>query len=157
RLAEHLVSLGHRQIGVLAAPANVASTQDRIAGLREVVEAAGGALHVRHGAPNREEGHAGAPELLRHGVTAIVGTADQMALGAQAWLREHGVAVPEAMSVAGFNDITAAQDTWPALTTVRLPLQKMGAAALELATNARRTTEVRVRRFETELVVRGST
>ncbi|GAA4430625.1 LacI family DNA-binding transcriptional regulator [Georgenia halophila] len=157
RLAEHLVGLGHRRIGVLAAPATVASTRERVAGLREVVEAAGGVLHVRHGAPSREEGHAGTPELMAYGVTALVGTADQMALGALARLREQGLTVPGEVSVAGFNDITAAQDAWPALTSVRLPLREMGAAALRLATSLQADAGPRVRRLGTELVVRAST
>lgn len=71
---------------------------------------------------------------LAHGdVTAIVGSADQLAIGAMAYLRDHGMHVPDDVSVAGFNDITVAADLQPALATVRPPLREMGQTALAIA------------------------
>jgi len=159
QLGAHLAGLGHREIGVVAGDPAVASTLERVAGLRETVGAVGGTLVVRHGPATRDGGHDGAAELLaRHpGLTAIVGTADQMAIGALAHLREARRAVPEGLSVAGFNDIAVARDLVPALTTVRLPLRAMGAAALEMALAAAPTAEPLVSELGTELVVRGST
>jgi LacI family transcriptional regulator len=48
-------------------------------------------------------------------------------------LRSRGIAVPERVSVVGFDDMPIAQDVTPALTTVRLPLADMGARAMSLA------------------------
>lgn len=158
-LGEHLVGLGHRHVAILAGAANVASTIERVAGLREAVEGAGGTLRVRHGAPTRDGGWAGTEAVLRAHpeVTALVGSADQMAIGALAYLREHGRTVPGRMSVAGFNDIAVARDLEPSLTTVRLPLREMGRAALDVATTTAPDGELLVRTLRTELVVRRST
>lgn len=158
-LAEHLLELGHRDIGVVSGPQNVGSSRERVAGLREVVEAAGGRVHVRHGAPTREAARAGAHELLtaHPGLTAIVGSADQLAIGAMNYLRDQGRDVPGDVSVAGFNDIDVASDVQPALTTVHLPLREMGEAALRIALEPAPDTGPVIRRLGVELVVRDST
>ncbi|MGC0273932.1 LacI family DNA-binding transcriptional regulator [Pseudactinotalea sp. Z1739] len=159
-LAEHLVGLGHRHIGVLAGPANVGSTVERLAGLRQVIGAAGGTLHVRHGSPTRDDAYDGAGGILaeRPEITALVGSADQMAMGAMAWLRDQGRKVPDEVSVAGFNDIDVARDLSPALTTVRLPLRTMGEEALTIALDETGADQPHtVRWLESELLVREST
>lgn len=156
-LGRHLLSLGHRQIGVLVGVANVSSTIERLDGLRSVVAEAGGALHLRHGEATRDAGYTGAGELLaaHPATTALVGTADQMAIGALSWLREHGRRVPEEVSVAGFNDISVSRDLQ--LTSVRLPLRQMGAAALDLALTPAPDQELIETALPTQLVVRATT
>lgn len=161
-LGSHLVDLGHRDIGMLAGRANVGSTNERIGGIRQAVEASGGKLHVRHGAPTRDDAYDGAAGLLTSHpeVTALVGSADQLAIGALAWLRDQGRSVPGDVSVAGFNDIEVARDLEPSLTTVRLPLRRMGEAALTMALTAGEAgpdAERRIRHLETQLIVRRST
>src|SRR5699024_11031412 len=83
KLASHLVHLDHRDVGVLAGPKDVESTVERVEGLREVITRAGGSVQVHHGAPTRQAAYAGAQQLLRShvGLTALVGTADQLAIG----------------------------------------------------------------------------
>ena len=60
---------------------------------------------------------------------------DVMAMGALARLRAGGLQVPADMALAGFDDIATLRDVYPPLTTVRLPLKRMGemAAGLILA------------------------
>lgn len=158
-LAEHMVGLGHANVGILAGMSNVESTIERVRGLRSVVEDAGGAVHVHYGAASRDGGHDGADHLTdaHPEITALVGSADQMAIGALAFARERDIAVPDQISVAGFNDIGVARDVHPPLTTVHLPLTDMGAAALELATTQSASNTVLTRQLEVELVVRDST
>jgi LacI family transcriptional regulator len=153
------VDLGHRELVLLAGPENVRSTVDRVTGLRRVIEENGGVLHIRYGAPTRDDAYDGAGEMLSTypGATAVVGSADQLAIGAMTWLREHGRSVPRDVSVAGFNDISLARDLEPALTTVRLPLREMGEAALTLALEADSAAAPRVRKLGTEVIVRTST
>ncbi|WP_309129504.1 LacI family DNA-binding transcriptional regulator [Microbacterium sp.] len=157
-LARHLVGLGHREIIVLAGPENVGSTLERVGGLNEIIGGAGGTLRIRYGAPTRDDAYRGAGEMFAQHprATAVVGTADQLAIGAMTWLREHGFRVPIDVSVAGFNDISLASDLEPALTTVRLPLRRMGEDALRLALDEH-AAEPRVRHLSTRLVVRAST
>ncbi len=157
-LGDHLVSLGHRRVGMVAGNPGLASTQERIAGVREAIENAGGEVHVRHVPQTREGGLDGAAALCAEhpNLTAVVGSADQMALGAMQFIRDQGRRIPEDVAVAGCNDISAAQDAYPQLTSVRLPLREMGATALRLAL-ADASAEPVTRLFEPTLVVRGST
>jgi len=157
QLGRHLTGLGHRQVGVLVGVASVSSTVERLTGLRSAVEAAGGVLHLRHGSPTRDSGYAGAGELLaaHPEITALVGTADQMAIGALSWLREHDRPVPEQVSVAGFNDIAVSRDL--ELTSVRLPLRQMGATALQIALAPAPGDALVQTELPTELVVRATT
>jgi LacI family transcriptional regulator len=57
---------------------------------------------------------------------------DVMALGALARLRAAGLSVPGDVAVAGFDDISTLRDVYPPLTTVALPLKRMGEMAASL-------------------------
>ena len=136
RLARALVSLGHRRFAVLGGPRALFTARDRLEGFRQgLAESGGTADEVVEGAFTRDGGHASALDLLRRGTSAtcVFAVNDVMAVGAMAALRERGVAVPDGMSVAGFDDIATLRDTVPALTTVRLPLEEMGEQAARLA------------------------
>ncbi len=135
RLACALVELGHRRFAVLCGPAGLLTARDRLEGFRQgLAEAGGVAADVVEGGFTRDGGHAVALELLGRGTasTCVFAVNDVMAVGAMAALRERGVPVPQAMSVAGFDDIATLRDTVPALTTVRLPLEEMGEQAARL-------------------------
>src|SRR2546423_14665909 len=70
-----------------------------------------------------------ASEPLPDCVSAVT---DVMAMGALARLRAGGLAVPADIALAGFDDILTLRDVYPPLTTVRLPLKRMGEMAAEL-------------------------
>jgi DNA-binding LacI/PurR family transcriptional regulator len=78
-----------------------------------------------------------AREQLKAGLRAdaLVCATDQMAMGALRALAEAGTAVPGEVAVTGFDDIPAAAQINPALTTLRQPLDKMVAAAFERVVN----------------------
>lgn len=164
-LGAHLAGLGHERVGVLSGLGPVTSTGDRLAGLAAGLGREPRVLEVT---PTRDGGYSGAGALLAAdpGITAVVGTADQMAIGALAYCSDHGIRVPQDVSVAGCNDIWVARDLTPSLTTVHLPLQEMGAAALRLAVAARGGSAggdgavdgaPATAAFPVDLVVRGST
>ena len=71
-------------------------------------------------------------------------------------LRARGLCVPGDVSVAGFDDLPAAADVTPALTTVRLPLTDMGERAMAMALDAD-SRKQRVVRLDAELVLRERT
>lgn len=155
QIGEHLAALGHRDVLILAGNPALTSTVDRIEGVREAL---GDGVRVRPAGGTRDAAHAATGEAMAEfpGTTAVVGTADQMAIGAMVWLRENGYSIPGDVSVVGCNDIWVSRDLTPALTTVSLPLHQMGAAALELGVRARKEGPVD-QTFEPELVVRDST
>jgi LacI family transcriptional regulator len=80
-----------------------------------------------------ELGYPFAKQLLARGkpFTALFAYNDISAIGSIRALREAGLRVPEDVSVIGFDDIHGAAYHNPALTTVRQPLERMGAIAAE--------------------------
>jgi LacI family transcriptional regulator len=62
----------------------------------------------------------------------VFAVTDVMAVGALAAARDAGVAVPDDVKVAGFDDIPTLRDIVPALTTVRVPLEELGVLAVQL-------------------------
>ncbi len=160
-LAERLAGLGYRRFAVLAGPTNLVTARDRLAGFRQGLARSGVELSgddVVHGPFTRDGGHEAALEVLARSsdVDCVFAVNDVMAVGAMAALRGHGVGLPESMGVAGFDDIATLRDVTPSLTTVRLPLESLGADAVDLvlqpAPAAPRMTRVRG-----EVVVREST
>ncbi|MFD2350382.1 LacI family DNA-binding transcriptional regulator [Nonomuraea ferruginea] len=131
-LARALAGLGHTRFAVLAGPPHLMTAADRCAGFTSALRELGlPEPLVLHGPFDRDGGYAAA---RRTGdATCVFAVNDVMAVGALAAYREHGIRVPQDVSVAGFDDIATLRDQVPALTTVRLPLKDMGARALELA------------------------
>ena len=68
----------------------------------------------------------------RPGIDAVFVASDIMAAGALHALRRAGRRVPDDVAVIGFDDLPLAQHTQPPLTTIRQPLERVGAAAAEL-------------------------
>ncbi|MFF1465815.1 LacI family DNA-binding transcriptional regulator [Streptomyces sp. NPDC058330] len=163
RLTEHLLELGHRRIGYVAGPLERTTTRHRLEGHREAMKAAG--LHgdeeslTVHGPYDRRSGYDATRELLaREGeVTAVVAANDTVALGACAAVRDHGLRIPEDVSVAGFDDLPFSVDAMPALTTVRLPLAEAGARAGRLAMGKEKAPAGGIATIDAELMARGST
>ncbi len=150
QVASHLLALGHRRIGVISGPSTLATSQSRLDGFESVTKP----VVVVESDFTREGGRAAALTLLRGSddVTAIFAHNDLMAVGALVALRELG---REGVSVVGFDDLPVAVDVTPALTTVRLDLDGIGASAMELVLSdqpAGRSVAA-----EAKLVVREST
>jgi LacI family transcriptional regulator len=160
-IGTEVFGLGHRRVGVVAGPAVLTTTSDRLAGLRRAAREHGSTVpgrRIAYADFDRDGGAAAAAGLLDAdpGLTAIVALNDSMAVGALATLRSLGRAVPGDVSVTGFDDMPIARDVTPALTTVRLPLAEMGARAMAIALEAD-GDERRVERIPAELVRRAST
>ena len=154
-VGRHLAELGHRRIGVVAGPLELNTVADRIAGLREGTADSDAELTVVSKAFTREGGIDGAREMQGRGLTAIVGLNDAMAIGILSELRQHGIRVPDDLSVVGFDDIAVAADVAPALTTARIPMFDMGQHAVALILRPA-SDEARTVATTHELVVRGS-
>jgi LacI family transcriptional regulator, galactose operon repressor len=100
-------------------------------------------------------------DVLAHGTPlprAIVCANDQTAIGVMYTLAQHGIRVPQDVAVTGFDDIPVARHLHPQLTTIRQPIQKLGATAFDvlyaLISGERRPAAEVV--LPTSLVIRGS-
>ena len=107
-----------------------------------------------------ESGYTLGTDLCRHpDVTAVFAANDQMALGLLRALHERGRAVPDEVSVVGFDDMAESAYFWPPLTTVRQSFADVGRRAVdtlltEIASGDRQVTSIIV---PTTLVLRSST
>lgn len=160
-IAEHLLGLGHRRIAIVSGSRGLSTIDDRLAGVEAALQDVGlslSELPLYEAVFTRAGGKSVAERLLDEhpDTTAVLALNDDMAIGVLSVLRSRGVAVPDRVSVTGFDDVTVAQDLAPSLTTVRLPMTEMGEQALTLAL---KPPSARPRRRTTRhtLVVRGST
>lgn len=160
-ICEHVLSLGHRRLALASGSTGLTTVADRLEGIGKALAGAGLSLDdvlLVEAAFTREGGRTAALRILQQqpGTTAILALNDDMAIGVLSVLRERDIAVPAQMSVTGFDDVAVAQDLSPSLSTVRLPMPRMGELALE---QTLRPPAARPRRRATghKLVVRDST
>jgi LacI family transcriptional regulator len=161
---EHLLSLGHRRIGAITGPADMLCSLARLDGYRSALDRAGVAADpalIRYGNFEHEGGFARAVELLRQPgrPTAIFAGSDQQAFGVYEAARQHGLRIPDDLSVVGFDELPVSRWASPPLTTVRQPLAEMGSAAAQMLGELIDGVPLRTSRVElsTDLHIREST
>ena len=132
--AQYLLSLGHPGVHFVGGPQTSMDGQEREAGWRSALAAAGIAPPpVITGDWSSRSGYqAGLDLAARPEVTAVLCANDQMALGVLRAMAEAGRAVPDDVSVVGFDDIPEAEFFRPSLTTVRQDFNELGSRALRL-------------------------
>jgi DNA-binding LacI/PurR family transcriptional regulator len=171
--AEHLRELGHERVAVLSfvtalgpgGSLELDLSAERLEGYKEGLAEAWDAGLVRTVRPNaRQPALDATRELLRapDPPTAILAMSDILAIGALEAAAEEGVAVPEELSVVGFDDSPVALHATPPLTTVAQPHEEKGRLAaqwlMEEVERGQRPADGRRRAIlPTELVVREST
>ncbi|MBI3578247.1 MAG: LacI family DNA-binding transcriptional regulator [Ignavibacteriales bacterium] len=165
----HLISLGHKRIGMLNANIESLPARERFKGFQRALREAGITLdpmYVRKSTSTkldgftREEGYKLIKEFIAYGSempTAIFVSSDIQAIGALAALTEAGLRCPEDISIVGFDDIEFAGNL--GLTTIRQPMAQMGAFAAERL--AERMSDLQLQpihnTFVPSLVIRKST
>jgi alanine racemase len=165
--ATHLLGLGHRDLALIVLPPARAEKEvtpvvaRRLAGYRAAVDAAGAPEPLLLRAEATLAAGAAAFEALatrRPRPTAVLAMSDMAALGVIDAARAAGVAVPEELSVVGYDDVPVAAWSTPPLTTVRQPTAAKARLAAELL-----IAQMTGRRADspaplpTELVIRGTT
>jgi LacI family transcriptional regulator len=162
-LVEGLVRLGHRRIAHILGPSEHGACQWRYEGYRQALAQAGITVDptlVVQGAFSFESGVEAANRLLDlpEPPTAIFAANDDMAAGVIRAAAERGVAVPQALSVCGFDDTPIARQLYPTLSTVRQPTAEMAhKATTELLARIRSPQAGRMVRVEHEVLFREST
>ncbi len=163
----HLYQLGHRKIAFMRGGSHSSDADDRwtclmaVARDLKLVIAPENAVQLELRVSTPELGFAPANELITRGgdFTALVAFNDISAIGAIRAFMNHGLRVPEDISVVGFDDIQGAAFHNPSLTTIRQPLQQMGAVAARILLQRIRgqATFPDVVPIHPELVIREST
>jgi DNA-binding LacI/PurR family transcriptional regulator len=124
---EHLVALGHERMGFLGGPRAYEHVQRRLGAWREALRA--GRLHDDRVVFADADLGAAAADVLDSAPTAVACTSDTLAIALIGAARERRLAVPEALSVIGFDDSLLASLSSPVLTSVRVDYTEFGAAA----------------------------
>jgi len=135
-MTEHLIELGHVRIAHIRGPAAHLSSVARYEGYCAALTQAGLPLDpdlVVNGAFTFESGLAAMDALLHTTPwpTAVFAANDDMAAGAIAIARSRNIAIPDQMSIAGFDDSAFAAGVFPTLTTIHQPVSRMAERAVE--------------------------
>lgn len=155
----HLLARGRRRLLFVGNP-EVPEFADRLTGLRQAVAEDGGraTVSVLPVDLTAAEAESGLRRLLA-GLAApdgIFAASDVMAMGAMRALSEAGLAIPEAVSVVGYDDVAIAQHSQPPLTTVRQDVAQGVRHLVDLLLRKLAGESVRSVRMVPELMVRGS-
>lgn len=132
----HMIDHGHRRIGFVRGPEGFRSAAEREAGFRDAMAQAGLPIDPTHCTPGSYRFGSGldAGQRLLDAATpptAVFCSNDEMAAGVLFTARERGVAVPDALSIMGFDDSPTASHVWPLLSTVHWPIEDMGRIAAQ--------------------------
>lgn len=171
---EHLHSLGHRKIAIIRGPKALTDSSPRWRGIRKFAKECGLELdqnllldlpESRDPLSSFESGYKLTEDLIRQkrSFTALLAFDDMSAFGAIRALNRAGIRVPDQCSVIGFDDVSTSAIYSPSLTTVRQPMEAMGASAVGIVLDGinavleKRAVSAAHRKVAPELVVREST
>ncbi|CAM2153697.1 LacI family transcriptional regulator [Pararobbsia alpina] len=133
--ARTLLEHGHRRMAVIAGPSSAPDNLDRVEGFLDEVAAAGlerASVPVIESNFAADGGSHTMGELFDQNpnLTGVFCANDEMAVGALSWLRERNISVPHDISVIGYDDVDAAAHTFPALTSIHIPMYAVAANAV---------------------------
>lgn len=136
-MTRYLLALGHRRIGFIKGDPNQTASAQRWLGFEAALREAGRPPQppaVAQGFFSYRSGLEAADRLLAAvpRPTAIFASNDDMAAAAVSASHRRALEVPRDVSVVGFDDSAIATTVWPELTTVRQPIARMAAIALDL-------------------------
>ena len=162
----HLIELGHRRIAMIMGPEKYKPLVERYLGYRQALDEAGIPIDeslmqpsISRGMPRK--GYREMQQLLacNQRPTAVFAVTDRTALGALDAIYEHGLRVPDDISMIGFDDIAPGAQARPPLSTIHRPNYEMGVAAirrLDTVITAQSLIPMKLVLYN-DLVVRAST
>lgn len=132
KIVEHLASLGHRNFFHVAGPSAWPSARNRLAVYEETIVQLGlTSLGVAAGDWSSASGYAAGQEIAAlPEVTAVVAANDTMAMGVIRALHEHGITVPDQISVFGWDDMAEAKYFIPSISSVNMDVEALGARSM---------------------------
>ncbi|NMC86743.1 MAG: LacI family transcriptional regulator [Anaerolineaceae bacterium] len=157
----HLLKQNHHRVATITGPLNMVGGFDRYQGYQKALQSRQIPLEealVVEGSFTEESGYQGMKKLLEQHPDAVFAASDMMAMGAIRAIREAGLRIPEDVAVVGFDDLPAASQVMPPLTSIRQPVVRMGSLAadmlIDLIHHPREQTQHLL--LATELIVRST-
>jgi LacI family transcriptional regulator len=161
RVVEYLYSLGHRRMAFVGHHERLQPLYDRKKSFLKAVGRLSSEITsaTAAGSDSPDGGRQAMRSLLDAGFvpTAVICVNDFMALGVLRLLRERGLRVPEDVSVVGYDNIHLSEFTYPPLTTVNVPRDRIGHSVCTALLPERGASLVREVIIDPELIVRDST
>nr|WP_176022753.1 LacI family DNA-binding transcriptional regulator [Brucella pseudintermedia] len=161
-LMEYLLRLGHRRIAIVIGDPTHRSAELRLAGYRRALEQAGierNPAYEVQGGFSFASGLAAGKKLLSldEPPTAIFASNDDMAAAVMQVAYDHDIAIPDQLTVVGFDDSAIASMVSPQITTVRQPIFEMTRDAADMLLNQIETGRISAsRQIDYKLVIRQS-
>ncbi|AFV01025.1 LacI family DNA-binding transcriptional regulator [Simiduia agarivorans] len=162
-LATKLLDKGHTQIGFILGHPDHKAMANRFKGFQKALMYQGVALDKRlvvQGMNSFESGYYAAEKLLLSATppSAIFAANDDMAAGAIKLAHKLNRRIPADVAIAGFDDVPAAEQLWPGLTTVRQPIEGMARQAAQLLLMQLKSSDApsQNQRLKSELIMRES-
>lgn len=157
----HLIRSGRERIATITGPLNTTVGLDRRQGYLDALNDRGRSIDealIVEGDFSEAGGYAATQWLISHQPDAIFVASDTMAFGALRALRDGALSVPNDVAVVGFDDLPTASLSDPPLTTIRQPIRRVGAQAVETLVDVLTIGPQPPRRItlSTELVIRSS-
>ena len=163
-MTHHLIDLGHRALGHIAAPSELTFATERMQGFTETLEKNDIPLDedlIVTGYLTQRSGFEAAHRMLgqNHPPTAIVASNDLMAIGAMSAAQERGLVVGRDISITGFDNIPPAAHSHPPLSTVEQPVYDIGVTVCRMLCQIIKGKQLVERQvlLEPKLVMRRST
>jgi LacI family transcriptional regulator len=163
---QHLLDIGHREIGFIGGDITHPSIAERFLAYKETLVENGIAPNQQLIATNEqsaspENGANALGKMLEHGgrPTAVFVANDSMAIGCMQRVKQQGMKIPDDIAVVGFDDIESSSHVEPRLTTIKVPKEEMGMIAVQRLVDAVKTRIPNIVNtyVPVELVIRGST
>jgi LacI family transcriptional regulator len=133
----HLVELGHVRIGFIGGDMrDITSGQNRYAGYCQALSDCGITIvddYIRFGDYKTQSGYERMKEILSCKVypTAVFAVSDDMAVGAMNCIHDHGLKVPDDISVIGFDGSQLTEQVRPRLSSMEQPILEMGKVTVD--------------------------
>lgn len=136
----HLLQQGHRNIGYISGPLWKTDADARLSGHKKALSEFGVDYNndwTFEGDFQETGGSDGMKHLLAQNapISAVACANDEMASGAMGIIREHGLSIPDDISVVGFDNVTFSRYLYPRLSTIDYPIYDMGQMAAKWVLN----------------------
>lgn len=155
----HLLRLGYQRVGTITGPLQSTAGMDRLEGYRQALTSFNRQVDQKlivEGDFTEQGSYTAMRTLLAQKPDAVFAASDVTAIGAIRVIREKGLRIPEDIAIIGFDDIPIPTLSSIQLTTVRQPVEELGAAAVELLIDLieNGVNPIRHKIMDSELVVR---
>ena len=136
RMTRHLIDQGYRRVALISGPTGNQDAEQRRDGYLAAIGETGSAMvaDIVDGDFSEDSGYRAGCAILqrKERPDAVFASNDDMAIGCLTAFRDNGVSVPDDIGLAGFDDIRLARLMQPALSSVHVPISKLGANSLAI-------------------------